>query len=170
MTDHLLSLGHRRIALITGRDDIFPARERISGYRAAHAARGVAVDSLLLRPGSFQADHGFSTMAELLAAPQPPTAVIAGGIDMLSGVIKAIRAKGLRIPQDISVLGSGDSSLAELHSPPVSVDRWDQAEVGRVAANLLLDRIAGRSTASPRHVLLPSEFVLRESTAAPPRA
>ena len=169
MTDHLLTIGHRRVAIITGREDMFPARERLRGYRTAHNERGVAVDEQLVRTGSFLANSGFSVMSELLASRHPPTAVVAGGIDMLSGVLKAVRAKGLHIPDDISVLGSGDSSLAELYSPPISVDRWDQAEVGRVAASLVLDRIAGRSAKEPRHVLLPTEFVLRESSAPPQR-
>jgi LacI family transcriptional regulator len=167
MTDHLLTLGHRRIAILTGRDDMFPARERLRGYRAAHEAHGAAVDPSLMRTGSVLAKSGFSAMSELLGARDRPTAVIAGGIDMLSGVLKAIRAKGLAIPRDISVVGTGDSSLAELYDPPISVDRWDQGEVGRVAAGLLLDRISGRSAREPRHVVLPTEFVLRQSTARP---
>jgi LacI family transcriptional regulator, galactose operon repressor len=167
MTDHLLTLGHRRIAILTGRDDMFPARERLRGYRAAHEAHGVAIDPALMRTGSFLANSGFSAMSELLGGRMRPTAVIAGGIDMLSGVLKAIRAKGLVVPRDISVVGTGDSSLAELYDPPISVDRWDQGEVGRVAAGLLLDRISGRSAREPRHVMLPTEFVLRESTASP---
>jgi LacI family transcriptional regulator len=167
MTDHLLTLGHRRIAILTGRDDMFPARERLRGYRAAHETHGVAIDPALMRTGSFLADSGFSAMSELLGSRDRPTAVITGGIDMLSGVLKAIRARGLAIPRDISIVGTGDSSLAELYDPPISVDRWDQGEVGRVAAGLLLDRISGRSAREPRHVVLPTEFVLRESTAPP---
>jgi LacI family transcriptional regulator len=106
-------------------------------------------------------------MSELLGSRQRPTAVIAGGIDMLSGVLKAIRLRGLAVPRDISVVGTGDSSLAELYDPPISVERWDQGEVGRVAAGLLLDRISGHAPRAPRHVLLPTEFVLRQSTAPP---
>ena len=167
ITDHLLSLGHRRIALITGSEQLFPARQRLRGYRAAHAARGVAVDPALISTTSFLAASGFSVVSGLLSHGAPPTAVIAGGIDMLDGVLRAIRAKGLSIPRDISVVGAGDSSLAELHTPPISVSHWDQTAVGRLAAEMLLERIAGRAAAEPRHVLIPTEFLFRESTAAP---
>src|SRR5437879_12663878 len=83
MTDHLLTLGHRRIAILTGRDDMFPARERLRGYRAAHEAHGVAIDPLLMRTGSFLADTGFSATSQLLGARDRPTAVNAGGIHWL---------------------------------------------------------------------------------------
>jgi LacI family transcriptional regulator len=87
---------------------------------------------------------------------------------MLPGVLRAVRVRGLRIPADISVVGSGDSDLADLYAPPISVQRWDQAEVGRTAAGLLLDRILKRAGQEPRHVLLPNEFVARESTGPAP--
>ena len=168
ITDHLLSLGHRRVAIITGPEDLFPAAERLRGYRAAHLERRVAVDPQLVSATSFLAKSGFSFMSGVLGHGDRPTAVIAGGIDMLDGVLRAIRARDLQIPHDISVVGAGDSSLAELHTPPVSVSHWDHAEVGRIAAEMLLDRIASRSAAKARHVLLPTEFVFRESTAPPP--
>jgi len=167
ITGHLLALGHRRIALITGSEQLFPARQRLRGYHAAHAAQGVAVDPALISTTSFLAASGFSVVSGLLSHGAPPTAVIAGGIDMLDGVLRAIRQKGLSIPRDISVVGAGDSSLAELHTPPISVSHWDQTAVGRLAAEMLLERIAGRAGAEPRHVLIPTEFLFRESTAAP---
>jgi len=170
IADHLLSLGHRRIAIITGPEDLLPARERLRGYRAAHAERGVTIDRELVSATSFLSKSGFSFMSGVLGNREPPTAVIAGGIDMLDGVLRAIRAKGLAIPRDISVVGAGDSSLAELHTPPISVSHWDHAEVGRIAAEMLLERISGHAAPEPRHVLLPTEFVFRESTAAPRKA
>jgi len=134
----------------------------------AHEQRGVAIDPQLVIATSFLADAAFGITSSLLSARRTPTAIIAAGIDMLSGVLKAIRVKGFDIPRDISVVAAGDSSLAELYSPPISVERWDQSEVGRAAARLLLDRIAGRSGSDPRRVILPTEFVYRQST-APPR-
>jgi LacI family transcriptional regulator len=168
IADHLLSLGHRRIAVITGPEDLFPGGERLRGYRAAHQERGIAIDPQLVSDTSFLAKSGFSFMSGLLGQRDRPTAVIAGGIDMLDGVLRAIRARGLRIPDDISVVGAGDSSLTELHTPPISVSHWSQTEIGRIAAEMLLDRITGRAEGEARHVLVPTEFVLREST-APPR-
>jgi LacI family transcriptional regulator len=163
-TEHLLKLGHRRIALITGSPALYPARERIRGYENALRHRNIEPDPSLIAASSFLPDKGFGYTSSALASARPPTAFIAGGIGMLPGVLQAIRVRGLRIPDDISVVGSGDSELSELYTPPIGIQRWDQAEVGRSAANLLLDRIRGRTDAEPRHVLLPNEFVAREST------
>ncbi len=166
----LLALGHRRIALLTGEPHIYPARERVAGFRRAHAAFGVPVDERLLRPTGFIAPEGFRNASSMLAGPAPPTAVIAGGIDMLAGVLRAIRVRGLKIPDDISVVAAGDSELAELHAPPIAVERWDQAEIGRTAAHLLLKRMRIAPAGPPEHVLLPSEFVERASVGPPPRS
>ncbi|MGP1676976.1 MAG: LacI family DNA-binding transcriptional regulator [Burkholderiales bacterium] len=163
-TEHLLDLGHRRIAIITGSPELYPARERIRGYEAAFRSRHLEPDPALIEASSFLPDKGFRYTSSVLASKRPPTAIIAGGIGMLPGVLQAIRVRGLRIPEDISVVGAGDSELSELHTPPISIQRWDQAEIGRVAASLLLDRIRGRAGAEPRQVLLPNEFVEREST------
>lgn len=167
-TTRLLELGHRRIVLLTGDPMIYPARERVRGYRKAFAAFGLAVDDNYIRATSFVAKEGFRHTSSLLAAPQPPTAVIAGGIDMLPGVLRAIAVRGLRIPQDISVVAAGDSELAELYAPAISVERWEQAEIGRTAAHLLLNRMEGAPDAPPQHVLLPTEFVQRASVGPPP--
>lgn len=163
-TEHLLRLGHRRIALITGSAELYPARERIRGYEEALRLHGLAPDPALFEASSFLPDKGFRYTSSALASASPPSAIIAGGIGMLPGVLQAIRVRGLHIPDDISVVGAGDSELALLHTPPISIQRWDQAEIGRIAANLLLDRIRGRVDAAPRRVLLPNEFIARQST------
>jgi LacI family transcriptional regulator, galactose operon repressor len=166
-TTRLIELGHRRIALLTGNVSIYPARERVRGYIDAFKAEGVAVDQSLIRANSFLSRASFRETSALLAADEAPTAIIAGGIDMLAGVIKAIRVRGLTIPDDISVIGAGDSELAELHSPAISVQDWDQGEVGGTAANLLLNRIRRIASDKPQHVLIESEYIERASTAAP---
>ena len=162
-TEHLLKLGHRGIALITGDPGLYPARERLRGYREAFRAARLTPDPAFIHAGSFLASAGFRLTSSMLASKARPTAIIAGGIGMLPGVLQAIKVRGLRIPADISVVGSGASELADLHTPPIALQYWDQAEVGRIAANLLLDRILGRAGPGPRHVLVPNAFVLRES-------
>lgn len=168
-TSRLIALGHRRIVLLTGEPVIYPARERVRGYREAFAAAGLPVDDSLIRATSFVATEGFRHASSLLAGEDPPTAIIAGGIDMLPGVLRAIRVRGLSIPDDLSVVGVGDSELAQLYTPAISVERWDQAEIGATAAQLLLNRMAGNRDAPPEHVLLPSEFIQRASIGAPPK-
>jgi LacI family transcriptional regulator len=165
--DHLLDLGHRRVALITGERGLYPARERIRGYREAHAARGIEIDPSLLHAVSFLPSAGFRITSALLGQRNPPTAIISGGIDMLSGVLRAVRGRGLRIPEDVSLVASGHSELAELVTPSVAVIGWDQAEVGRIAAGMLLDRIRNEEVQEARRVLVPNEFIPRASVGPP---
>lgn len=167
--EHLLGLGHRRIALITGEQGLYPAQQRIRGYQEAFAARALTPDPNLIQTGSFLPGAGFRFASALLGQPEPPTAIISGGIDMLSGVLRAIRSRRLSIPEDVSVIAAGHSELAELHTPPISVVSWDQAEVGRIAAELLLDRLRADARQGGRHVLVPNEFILRASV-GPPRS
>jgi LacI family transcriptional regulator len=165
---HLLDIGHRRIALITGDQGLYPARERMRGYQEAYAARDLAPDRSLTHAGSFLPGAGFRITSAMLGQRNPPTALIAGGIDMLSGVLRAIKGRGLRIPDDISVVGAGHSELAELHTPSIAVVAWDQADVGRIAAGMLLDRLRNEAVDEGRHVLVPNEFVVRASIGPPP--
>jgi LacI family transcriptional regulator len=167
-TEHLLNLGHRAIALITGDVSLYPARARVRGFEDAFRGRGLEPDPRMIHTGSFLPSEGFRYSSSISASRDRPTAIIAGGIGMLPGVLRAIQVRGLRIPADISVVGSGDADLADLYAPPISLQRWDQAEVGRIAAGLLLDRILGRAGPEPRHVFLPNEFVARESTGPAP--
>ena len=165
--NHLLDLGHRRIVLITGQQSLYPASERIRGYQDALAARGLPFDASLVHAGSFLPEAGFSTASAVFGQRRRPTAVICGGIDMLSGVLRAIRARGLRIPDDVSLIASGYSELAELVSPSVAVIGWDQSEIGRIAAGMLLHQIRNRRNRDPYRVLVPSEFVPRASVGPP---
>ena len=166
---HLLDLGPRRVALITGDPGLYPARERVRGYQEAYAARNLEPDPSLVHAGSFLPGAGFRITSALLGQRNPPTAIISGGIDMLSGVLRAVRGRGLRIPDDVSLIASGRSELAELVSPPVAVIGWDQAEVGRIAAGMLLDRIRNDGPHERRRVLVPNEFIPRASVGPPRR-
>lgn len=168
-TEKLIQLGHRRIALLTGKGNLFPARQRAEGYEEAHAAHGLPMDPALLRMGAFEAGFAFAETSALMASPERPTALIAGGIEMLPGVIRALRARGLSIPRDISIVAAMNTDLADLFSPPISVEDWDYAEVGRIAADLVLRRLGGNPPPGPQRVLLPAKFILRESCAPPER-
>lgn len=165
--DYLVGLGHRRIALLTGSPELYPARERIKGYRLAHAAHGPLLDDFVVRTGTFLADFGFRETSGLLSSRRPPTAIISGGMEMLAGVIRAVRVGGLGIPGDVSIVACSDSDLAELMTPPVTALRWDLAEVGRTAAQMLLDRLEGEALHEPRRIKLPTELILRESCGVP---
>ncbi len=157
-TEHLLNLGHRRIALLTGPTRLHPGAARVRGFERAHAARGLKPVPELLMADSFLRDHAYRATSLLLGLSQPPTAIIAGGIDMLSGVLRAIRTRGLSIPHDISVVASGQNDLCDLHQPPIAVIGWDQNEVGATAASLLLDHIIHGKREEPRRVIIPTTF------------
>lgn len=169
-TEHLLQLGHRRIALITGNPALFPARERIAGFEAAYKAFGVKLVPDLIRKESFLADYAFQQTSILVTAKAPPTAIVAGGIDVLPGILRALRTRGLSIPKDISLVAASDSDLAQLSEPPITVESWDYAEVGRIAAQLVLERIGIAGESEPRRVLVPAELVQRGSCGPPPSA
>lgn len=167
-TEKLLRLGHIRIALLTGHSDLYPARERIHGYREAHRELDMPCDPALCRQGWFEAEFAFEQTSLLAGASNRPTAIIAGGIQMLPGVLRALRVLKLSIPKDISVVGANDTDLTELHSPAISVESWDYAAMGKIAANLALERLRDTSPSESRRILVPAEFLLRESIGAPP--
>jgi LacI family transcriptional regulator len=166
---YLLDLGHRRIALLTGSEMVRPAAERVLGYQDAFRDRGLALDPELIRARNFTADFAYVESAALFSQRRPPTAIIAGGIAMLPGILRAARAHGLRIPDDVSVIGASDSDLAELATPPVTVVRWSYAELGKAAAQLILDRLQRDPDRPPRRIKFPSELMIRASCAAPAR-
>jgi LacI family transcriptional regulator len=149
---HLLDLGHKRIALVTGSTTVLSGRERVAE---------------LICSDSFAADYACMAVSSLLLSADRPTAVVAGGVNMLPGILRAVSTESLRIPQDISIIGCGDSDLAELMNPPITVIRWSYAAVGEASAKLVLDRI--RSPGAPRRqVRFPTELLIRKSCAPPP--
>ncbi len=164
--EHLIDLGHRHIALITGSTAQLPGRERLEAMRAVVARRSEAVDATY-RPGSFSAEHGETAARELLSAADPPTAIIAGGNQLLIGVLRVLRARGLRVARDVSLVTCDDVPLSELYEPPIATIDRDTVGLGRVAAELLLGRLVGGE--EPRTEVLPTTFTPRGSCAPPPR-
>jgi LacI family transcriptional regulator len=165
-TEHLTGLGHRRIGAITGPADYLCSRARIDGYRSALDRAGIRFDPALVRHGDFQHEGGFVSGGELLGMPDPPTAIFAGSDQQALGVYEAARQRGLRVPQDLSVVGFDDLPVARWVSPPLTTVRQPLAEMGRAAAQILGDLIEGERPRS-RRVELSTELIARESTAAP---
>jgi LacI family transcriptional regulator len=163
-TDHLLSLGHRRIGAVTGPPGYLCSRARIDGYRSALDRFGARFDQRLLRHGDFQHEGGFRRGGELLDLAEPPTAIFAGSDQQALGVYEAARQRGLRIPQDLSVVGFDDLPTARWVSPPLTTVRQPLADMGRVAAEMLGSLIEGIPLRSQR-VELATELIVRESAA-----
>lgn len=168
--DYLFSLGHRDIALITVPPTALPGRARLAGYRDSYRRLGIEPPAGLTATSGFTPDYGFSAMQGMLFNAPRPTAVIAGA-NQMPGVLTALRAAKIDVPGEISVLSLGDTDLAQLFSPPITAVRWNHDRIGRMAAEILLDRIAAKPEegARHRHFVQPTEIVLRQSC-APARA
>ncbi|MEO3854037.1 LacI family DNA-binding transcriptional regulator [Acrocarpospora macrocephala] len=165
-TRHLLDLGHRRIAKISGPLGFLCARARLDGYRAAMDAAGIPVDPALVRDGAFAFEDGLARGAELLALPDRPTAVFAGNDLQALGVFEAARRAGLRVPQDLSVVGFDDLEFTRWCGPPLTTVRQPLTDMGAAAAELAVGLASGRPPAQTR-VELATTLVVRQSTAAP---
>ncbi|HEY6017946.1 MAG TPA: LacI family DNA-binding transcriptional regulator [Gaiellaceae bacterium] len=163
-TEHLLSLGHRRIAAITGPAGWMASTERLNGYRSALAAAGVMPDPALVVESSFEIDGGEHAAAGLLALPEPPTAIFGFNDNIAIGAMRAARARGLRVPDDLSVVGFDDSEQAAIAVPALTTIRQPLAELGRMAVSLLL-RLLERQRVESLSVELATRLVVRESTA-----
>jgi LacI family transcriptional regulator len=164
-TEHLLSLGHRRIGAITGPPACIACTDRLNGYHGALAAAGVLPDPELVAVSDFR--NGPATAAaaaKLLDLPDPPTAIFAFNDNVAVGVIKAARSRGLRIPEDLSVVGFDDSEQAEIVTPALTTVRQPLAEMGRMAVSLLL-RLLENQRVDALRIELATKLVVRESTA-----
>lgn len=167
-TDHLTGLGHRRIGFVAGRPSLWCSRARADGYRAGLQAAGVAFDPALVVQGRFDYESGFHGGAQLLALADRPTAVFAASDQMALGVQEAVRRAGLRVPEDVSVVGFDDLPEARWSSPPLTTVRQPLVEMGALAVRTVLRLVHGERVESPR-VELATELVVRDSSAAPGR-
>lgn len=157
--DHLHALGHADIALVAGSETQLGSRARTVAFTAS------APDGIV-RTGELSAAAGYDAMRELLTAPHPPTAVIAGSNQLLEGVLQAVSELGLRIPEELSLVTCDDVALARLHDPPLDVIERDVRELGRAAGRLMLERLS-EPGAAPSTVVIPTSFTTRSSSARP---
>ena len=162
--DRLAGFGHRRVALVAGSQGQRGSRARVLAFRRHSARLGLPLDRSLVRTGELSRETGYLAARELLALPEPPTAIVAGNNQLTVGVLSAVRDLGLRTPDDVSLVACDDVDLTRLHDPPIDVIERDPLELGTTAARLLLERLADR-TLGPRRVKLPTVFVVRASTA-----
>lgn len=165
-TKYLIELGHRRIGFITGVPQLNSARERLDGYRAALRHYSIAFDEALVVEGDYMTRGGYTGTQQLLGLRQRPTAIFASNDLSAFGVLDAIHAAGLRIPEDISVVGFDDIPLASLAFPKLTTVRQPLVQIGRVAVRLLLERLDNPDIEA-RRVTLATELVVRDSCAPP---
>lgn len=164
---HLLAQGHRRIGLIGGPEHFDPARARLVGYYAGFAEAGVAVEPTLVRTVGMNQQVGYQETHALFTLTQPPTALIAGGNLILSGVLQALVELGLMIGRDLALIGCDDTDLTRLHRPSITVVARDLGLIGETAARLLLNLLLHKGTET---VSLPTQLLVRESSTCVPPA
>ncbi|MEL5991072.1 substrate-binding domain-containing protein [Microbacterium phosphatis] len=165
MAQHLLDLGHRRIAWIGGPETSEAARDRLYGYQAALNAAGLAVDPSLIRSGAFEVATGTQHARELLAGPDRPTAIMAADDEIAVGVLAAAHELGIRVPDELSVTGFDDTPQAAWTTPPLTTVHQHLDGMGAIAVQTVLGMVEGRSPAS-RHLDLATSLTVRRSTAA----
>ncbi|MFI7587450.1 LacI family DNA-binding transcriptional regulator [Spongisporangium articulatum] len=164
-TQHLLELGHRRIAYIGGPVTAACNQARAAGFRAAVEAAGEEVPDAYVRTGDFMFDSALKQAMVLLDLPEPPTAVFAGSDETALAVIEAARSRGLRVPEDLSVVGFDDTLMAKMSSPALTTVRQPLREMGAVALRTALRLVAGEELDS-HHVELATRLIVRDSTEA----
>ncbi|GIV80646.1 MAG: LacI family transcriptional regulator [Litorilinea sp.] len=158
---YLIDQGHRRIAMLTWGEG--PGDARVSGYREALAAHGLPAQEEWIRICPFTEEGGYTGMQELLRLAMPPTAVFAANDIMALGALMALRETGLRVPQDVAVMGFDDIPTARLVSPALTTVSQFQRELGRRAAEMLLERLQGQGPPGGRSEEMPYAIVARES-------
>ena len=165
-TEHLISLGHRRIAHLGGRTDLDSARLREQGFRQAMAAAGLPVDESLVLAGGYRRLTSAAPAHDLLDRPDRPTAVFAANDLSALAVLDAARDLGLRVPHDVSVVGFDNVPESALSEPPLTTVAQPLREMGATALRMLADLVSGREV--PMHLRLATELHVRSTTAPPP--
>jgi LacI family transcriptional regulator len=169
--EHLVTLGHRRIAQVGGPSHISTATTRLRAYREALFERDITVDpELVVAVDRLHADAGTEAFGRLLDSGAQFTAALAFNDLIAYGCYRALRQRGLRCPEDVSIVGYGDMNGADLVAPPLTTVRVGHQAMGAEAARMLVDMLNDPGARPPHSVRLPVELVVRESTAPPPHA
>ena len=163
MTSHLIDLGHRRIAFITGPDRNVDAAERRRGYREAMATIGDVRNEI---PGDFTEDSGYRAIPAVLALDARPTAIFAANDAMAIGALRALREAQIPVPEQIALAGFDDVPIARYLTPPLTTVRVDIAELGRRAVDHLVKTLSKSGDVSKKHDVIATALVVRESCGA----
>ena len=163
---HLIEYGHRRIGHVAGTSNSPFPHERLSGYRDAMAAAQLPVDERFIYQSDYTMEGGRSGAEYFMSLKDMPTAIFAANDEMAIGLIAGFRARGIECPRDVSIVGFDDISVSENYHPSLTTVRQPREALGRVAAELLINILEDQAEFSePVHEVLPSELVVRESSA-----
>ncbi|WP_330999101.1 LacI family DNA-binding transcriptional regulator [Oryzicola mucosus] len=163
-TEHLLLSGRSRIGFINGQQGVDAARDRLKGYKQALASNDIAFDPALVRPGNWEPSAGYEMTMELMALDNPPDAIFCANDMMAVGCFDALKQLNVRIPDDVAVIGFDDRDIAQYTHPPLSTLVLPLYEMGRTAAELLIEAAGGLHT-NPSRIKVECELIARQSTA-----
>ena len=164
ITQHLIKKGHRKIALITGPNDLNVGKERLWGYQQAHRDNGVELNQDYCFIGDWYEDNGYESVKKILSLSDRPTAIYAANCSICDGVIKAFHDYNVSIYHDISLVGFDNTVLTEFVTPKVTVVNRPTFEMGKVATQMLIDKINKKETGSqPKKITLQVEILDRGS-------
>ncbi len=166
LTDHLLSLGHRQIAVLAGPETVSTAVDRVVGYRRALTTYGLPEEATAIYWGAFTVESGRDMALQAISAHPLLTAFFASNNFIAIGAIQAIREMGLAVPEDIALVTLDDIPAVFTIEPFLTVARQPAREMGRKAAQILLDRLSGRLDGEYQHIILPTELIIRASSGA----
>jgi LacI family transcriptional regulator len=165
-TEHLIDLGHKRIAMLTGRQDLESSVLRERGYRQAMRKAGLDIDERLIQPGEYHFDPSRDSARTMLSLPEPPTAIFAANDTSALATLAVAAELGIRVPQDLSVVGFDNIPESALNVPALTTVEQPIRLMGQRAVEMLIELIEGR-TLERTHVTLDTRLVVRASTSAP---
>jgi LacI family transcriptional regulator, repressor for deo operon, udp, cdd, tsx, nupC, and nupG len=161
-TEYLISLKHKRIGHISGPLNVVVGRDRCKGFHQAMAKHGLSIDPSLVQEGEFSFESGFNLMMKCLSLEEPPTAIFAGNDEMAMGAVKAAKSKGVRVPEDLSVVGFDDIKFASIFEPALTTIAQPTFDMGQKAMHLLL-RLINNEELEKDQFILPDKLIVRDS-------
>jgi DNA-binding LacI/PurR family transcriptional regulator len=164
--EHLINLGHRRIGIISGPRRLYTGRERLEAYRATLRARGLPADDRLILEGSFKERSGYELVGQFLKMRRRPTAIFVANNLMTIGALLGLKEAGIRIPQEMAVVGFDDMEWAPILTPPLTAVAQPGYALGTAAGRLLLERLQTPRAGRPQTVIFQPRLVIRESCGA----
>jgi LacI family transcriptional regulator len=162
--ERLLTLGHRRIGIICGPDEVFTARERYLGYTRVLGDYGVPVNEELVKKGDYNIDSGFTLFNELMDTPAAPTAIFVTNYEMTLGAVIAANERGIRFPDNLSFIGFDNLQISRVIKPRLTIVTQPMEEIGKTAAGILLKRLKGNTDSYPAMIRLKTSLLAGEST------
>ena len=162
---HLISLGHRRIATIAGPQHLSNARTRLEAYQRSLGRAGIEIVDQYAQSGNFQAESGYACAKRLFKLPKPPTAVFVANLEMCSGLITFVREAGIRVPDDLSVVTFDDAFWMRYIDPAITAIAQPVEKMGQYTIQLMLERLRGSRGVQRR--MFPPRLIVRQSTSAP---